>query len=129
LTLNVWRNTIYDEYDSETAKYTHPNGFCNDDFNDSLALLYSDPEIIAVIATIERNQESVKALYRALQNPTDEFKSCYDVVDKLYSAYYNFTNMAVSPSGSYNSFSDAFSEYDTLFVELYNKLLILIPEE
>lgn len=44
---SVWYNTIYEETDSKTDKYTHSesNGFrFNKDFNDSLSALFSDSD-------------------------------------------------------------------------------------
>lgn len=129
LTYKVWYDTIHENYRSETVAYTKTNGTFNDDFNTSLSTLYSSSEMLATIATIEDNQATVDELYKALQNPTEEFTSCFVVVDDLYSAYYKLTSLAVSPTGSLNSYSADFSDYDSEYMEHYDKLKLLIPEE
>lgn len=128
LTQSVWHDTIFEEYDSETEQYTKTNGVYHDDFNTSLQKLYSSDKIIDAIATIQSNQDTVNQLYVALQNPTEEFQTCYDVVDELFSAYSNLTDLAISPTGSLNTYSESFTDYDTVFLEQYNKLKLLIPE-
>ena len=129
LTYRVWHDTIYEEYDSETVAYTKSNGVYHDDFNTSLVKLYSSDKIINAVSTIKENQDTVDQLYIALQNPTEEFLSCYDVVGELYSAYYNLTNLAVSPSGSLKTYSEDFGDYDSEFLKQYDKLELLIPEK
>ena len=129
LTKQVWYDTIYEEYNSDTAPYTRTNGYFNEDFNTSLRALYSADETLETVDSIEYNQVEIKVLYKALQNPTEEFETCYEIVDDLYSVYFNFTNLAISPSGSLTTYSETFSEYDSEFLQLYNKLELLIPEE
>lgn len=128
LTKSVWYDTIYEEYDVETAPYTRTNGKFNEDFNTSLSALYSSSEMISSISEIEDNQAVVEELYKKLADPEPEFEKCFEVVEDLYSVYYKFTKLAISPSGSLKSYSEDFSEYDSDFMEHYNKLLLLIPE-
>ncbi len=129
LTKSVWYDTIHEEYDAKTAPYTQTNGIFHDDFNTSLSVLYSSSEMTDIVSAIEDNQEEVDGLYKKLLNPTSEFEKCFDEVESIYSIYYKFTNLAVSPSGSLNTYSENFAAYDNDFIEHYNKLLLLIPEE
>lgn len=129
LTKQVWSDTIYEDYDSETAPYTQTNGVFHDDFNTSLTKLYSSDEMISSIESIKQDQAEVEALYKALLDPTEEFEKCFDEVEELYSIYYRFTKLAISPSGSLKTYSEDFSDLDTEFMEHYDKLKMLIPEE
>lgn len=129
LTKNVWHDSIFEEYDSETVKYTKHDGVYWDDFNDALRALYSDEEIQEIIDDIEYSQVEVKVLYKALQDPTEEFEKCFQLVDELYSVFFNFTNLAISPSGNLTTYTENFGEYDAEFLELYEKLELLIPEK
>lgn len=129
LTKSVWYDTIYEEYDSETVAYTQTNGKFHDDFNDSLAKLYSSTSIKTTVADIKENQEAVDDLYKSLLNPTEEFEDCFEEVEALYSAYYDLTKLAISPSGSLKSYSENLSEYDKDFISHYDKLRLLIPEK
>lgn len=129
LTKSVWYDTIYEEYNSETAPYTQTNGKFHDDFNTSLAKLYSSSSYLKSVADIKDNRNIVDELYKKLLNPDDEFQKCFEEVEALYSAYYDLTKLAISPSGSLKSYSEDLSEFDKEFISHYDKLKLLIPEE
>ncbi|NLY67091.1 MAG: hypothetical protein GX069_05975 [Tissierellia bacterium] len=46
----------------------------------------------------------------------------------LYSAYSGLTSLAISPSGNYNTFTEAISTKANEVIELYDKLDSQIPE-
>lgn len=129
LTKSVWYNTIYEERNTETDKYTRPNGWFNSDFNDSLSALYSDSSTAETISTIQANREDVAKIMRELQNPPEDLVACYDTTDAMYDAYCGLTDLAISPSGSLTSYAEAFGTYDDDFMLYYNKLDTQIPEE
>jgi len=129
LTKSVWYNTIYEEKDSATDAFTMKHGKFNEDFNDSLSALYACSRVEGYIDEITENREVVAALMTELENPSDEFKSCYETVQSLYDEYFNFTGLAISPTGSLKTYSEEFNSYDTSFMRYYNKLDTQIPEE
>ena len=132
LTLNVWSNTIYKERDSETDKYTISNqgsGIFYDDFNESLGHLYADSSTQSVLSKIEANQVSVKEIMKKLQMPPEGLDKCYDTISDLYEAYKSLTDMAISPSGNYNSFSSKKSDTVSDFMSAYDKLDSQLPEK
>lgn len=129
LTYMVWYDTIYEEYRSETAEYTRSGGDYHDDFNTSLAKLYTADSTISTCAEIEENQAVVEDLMKSLQSPTDEFEKCYDVAMDLYSAYNKLTDLALEPQGSLRDYSDNFAEYVSDYMDAYDKLGLLTPEE
>ncbi len=131
LTKKVWYNTIYEEKDSGTDKYTRVNrvGAFHDDFNTSLSALYSDDDVVTVISGLRASREIVDGIMADLQNPTDEFSACYDAADSLYDAYCGLVDLAISPSGSLKSYSEDFGEYDGDLLKYYRKLETLIPGE
>jgi hypothetical protein len=129
LTSKVWYNSIHEERDSSTDSFTRTSsGKFHDDFNTALVLLASSDDTISKINKIEENQAAVSDLYKELQNPSEEFELCFSAVDSAYSAYFSLTELAVSPTGSYNSYSTDCRESDTEFMEFYEKLNLLIPE-
>ena len=75
------------------------------------------------------NQAVVEDLMKSLQSPTDEFEKCYDVAMDLYSAYNKLTDLALEPQGSLRDYSDHFAEYVSDYMDAYDKLDLLIPEE
>lgn len=129
LTKSVWYNTIHEKKDSETDKYTMTRSKFNDDFNTSLSALYSDQNIKYKIDTIKDNQEEVSAIMMTLNNPPEDLSAAYDTVQEMYDIYLKFTKLAISPTGSLNTYSSNFSEYDTNFMGCYDKLGNQIPTE
>jgi len=131
LTKNVWYNTIHEKKDSVTDKYTRANkvGAFHDDFNTSLSALYADDNMATVITGLKASREIVDKIMADLQNPTDEFSACYSIADSLYDAYCGLVDLAISPTGSYNTYSANFGEYDDDLLKYYRKLEMLIPSE
>lgn len=132
LTKSVWYNTINEVRDTTTDEYTLSHswgaGF-NSDFNTSLTTLYKDANTVTKISSIDENRDNVEELMKLLQSPNEEFQECYNAIDDLYSVYYKLTSLAMSPSGSLTTYSSNFNEYESNFLELYDKLMLLIPEE
>ena len=87
LTKQVWYNTIYEERDSITDKYTRSGGVFHDDFNTSLSLLYAEDNTATVISGLQASRELVDGIMADLQNPPAEFAVCYEAADSLYDAY------------------------------------------
>ena len=133
LTKGVWYNTIHKERNIETNPYTlvdPPYGSkFHDDFNDSLAVLYADESTKETISKIKDNRSAVSDLMSQLSQPTSEFERCYDTLTDLYDTYDKFTSLAISPSGSLQTYSSNFSDYDSDFASNYHLLITLSPEE
>lgn len=49
----VWYNSIYEERDDKTDKYTRPDGYFVSDFNDALGNLYADSSFSSKISSID----------------------------------------------------------------------------
>ena len=120
----VWYNSIYEERDTETDKYTKPKGYFSGDFNDALELLFSDTSFSVKIQDIKTNQVSVKSMMKTLQNPPDEYESAYDSLKELYDAYLDLTNLAINPTGSLQLFSSNFNDANGKMLKCYNAMEI-----
>ena len=128
LTAKVWRNSIYEESDSETDRYTKDNrNAFYDDFNDALGELFSDSNTKRKISELEENQYEVDAIMKELQNPPEGLENQYNTVTDLYSTYLSLTNLAINPSGSLQTFSESKNLKVDDFMDLYNKLEMQIP--
>ena len=123
---SVWYNAIYEKRDSKTDKYTRPNGWWVDDFNDALGNLFSDSSFISTISSIESNQELVAGLMKDLKNPPEEYEDAYDAIKELYDAYTALTNLATNPTGSLQTFSQNFNEADTAVANCYDAMELYI---
>lgn len=134
LVKSVWYNTIYEKRDGKTDKYTINDTIkyrttFHSDFNLSLRNLYADDSTKSTVEAIQTNQSSVAELMKSIQNPTEEFKICYDTISEMYEAYSKMTSLAVSPSGSLSSYSENFNKADDDFMTFYNKLDTQIPNK
>lgn len=129
LTYQVWSNTIYKKFDGKTDKYTVKGIKFNEDFNTSLANLYNDEDTKKSITKIKENQKDVGEIIPEIKNPPEDLKDCSEIVNKMYDSYISLTNFANSPSGSLKSYNENFNNYDRTFMDLYNKLKLLMPKE
>ena len=123
LIISVWHDSIFEETNDETKKYTAGT----DDFNDALDNLFADEDFQATNESIETSRDLVDMYMEELKNPPEKYAKCYDTALELYGKYKNFTNMALDPTGSYETFTDDFSEADDETVELYEKFVTMIP--
>ena len=129
LTARVWRNAIYEEKDSTTDKYVCPGGEFVDDFNTALLILYLDDSTTRKTDSISQNQETVKGYMKQLQDVPEGLERCYETVNDLYEAYGTLTDLALDPTGSYNSFTETTRNAASEFVTAYKKLDSQIPEK
>ncbi len=91
--------------------------------------MYSDPATEKKVSDIKSNQETTKGLIRDLQSPPDGLERCYDTVTELYTSYKGLTDLAISPSGNFNSFSESKSKKVSDFMEAFEKLTAQIPDK
>jgi len=123
LTRAVWYNSIYQESDSSTDKYTrNSSGKYYDDFNTALINLFSDSGFTAQIEEIKDNQDVVIDLMKQLGNPPEEYKDAYLVLKDYYDAYYTLTTLAINPTGSLQTYTDNFNEADSDVLKYYNSM-------
>ena len=124
---SVWYNTIYEEWDSTTDKYTRSKGHgFNSDFNDSLDALFSDSDFLSKISDIKSNQETVANLMKKLQNPPEEYEEAYQAIKEFYDAYLDLTTLAISPSGHLQTYSNNFNDADTETLNCYTAMKMYI---
>ncbi len=120
---SVWYNTIYEERDSKTDKFTRNSwGSFNDDFNDSLTALFADSSFKSTINSIKDNKDTVAKLMKSLQNPPEEYKDAYIAIKAYYDSYLELTSLAISPSGSLQTFSNNFNKADSETVKCYEAM-------
>lgn len=118
----VWSNSIYEERDSETDPYTRPNGYFVDDFNEALGNLFSDSSFQTKIERIKSNQDTVNSMMKNMKNPPEEWEDAYEALKDYYDKYLELTNLAISPSGSLQTYSTNFNSADSELLNRYNKM-------
>lgn len=141
LTGSVWKNTIYNDSDSETNKYCiredkyeeskiyYGKYDFESDFNTAIAKLFKDTSTQSTVDSIKEGQTRVQDLMKELNNPTEEFSKIYDTISELYSSYQGLTDLAINPTGSLTSFLQSKSDKVDKFMEYYNKLETQMPSE
>lgn len=128
LIIKVWHNSIFEEKDEETDTYTRPNGTFYDDFNDALAELFSNEDFQDQISSIQNNQDNITNLMKDLRNPPADFEDAYNAIKEYYDIYLKFTNIVISPTGSYNSVSEDFNNLDNELLDAFNAMKLYIKD-
>lgn len=126
---NVWNSAIFEDNQSEWDPDIQQYYAGTDDFNDSLALLFSDQTVIEQQSGISDSQTRADTLMRELINPPEGCESAYNEIKDFYTAFTNLTNLATSPNGSLQSFREDFQEYDSECVSAFNIVNTSIPEK
>lgn len=124
----VWYNSIYEERNDATDKYTRPDGYFVSDFNDALGNLFSDISFKSKISSIENNQKTVSSLMKELKNPPEEYKDAYESISELYDAYISLTNLATDPSGNLQTFANNFNDADSETLNCYNAMKLYLDD-
>lgn len=124
----VWHNVIFKESDSTTDKYTKQYGKFYDDFNDALSALFDSNEYKDHVITIMASRTVSADYMQELQNPPDGLETAYDTLCNMYEEFTSLTGIAINPTGSLQTFNQAFSSYDNTFTRYYDKLGTQIPE-
>lgn len=129
LAVNVWNNSIYERNSAETDKYTRREkgtGEFYSDFNDALNNLFCDTSYLQITDYVQENRSAALTQMRDMGNPPKEWEKVYDELRNLYEEYLDFTGLAISPTGSLNTFSDKYNESKTKFLKSYEKMLLYV---
>lgn len=124
----VWHNAIWQTEDTDTDKFTKPDGIFADDFNDALHNLYADSDFNAKIETIVENRETVNAIIAQLKNPPDEYQAAYESLSEYYDAYLTFTSLAINATGSLNTFTAEFDAIDAECLHCYQVMQFYLQD-
>lgn len=126
LTQKVWRNSIHQEHDSETDKFTMKDGIFYEDFNDALNSLADDSTYKSDVDLVKAAQDTILEMIKYLKDTPEEFSDEYASLKELYSAYQSLSKLAVNPTGSYNSYSDSYTQADTEVGKCYDNMRLYI---
>ena len=136
---DVWFNTIYKEADPKTNPYTFkshlreekftsktsaPSSYFNDDFNESLSVLFSSDLYKESVSKLETNKRDIGKMMAYLSEKIPSGKeNAYNAISALYDQYLGMINLAINPSGNLNSYTSNFNNYDNDFLSAYNKAI------
>lgn len=77
------------------------------------------------ITLLKSNHSTIKSYYSELLICPDNCNNCDDIKQKVqdtYNVYKKMYDLILSPTGSYNDFTDEFREYDTDLANKYDEL-------
>jgi uncharacterized membrane protein YvbJ len=122
----VWRDTIYEDSNTETYEYTHDSyGSFHDDFNDALQEVREDKSYVTSLISVQ--QMGIRNTMSDLKNPPKKYEDAYDCMTRMYNAYISLSNLAIDSSGeSYNTYTEKKSEYVDAFIEAYEQFDLYI---
>lgn len=123
---SVWYNTIYEKNDEKTDLYTKKDGVWNEDFNDSLASLYISK--FSEVSKLKKSIEEIGKDIKELNKPPKEYEDIYENLLNVYLSYESYLNFATDPSGTLMTFRQSANSKSDKFLEDYNKLKVLMPE-
>ena len=124
--ISVWYNSIRQVSDETTDPFTKTNGRFNDNFNTSLDKLYEDTEFNNGLNEIRSNQQSVLNYMQKLNNPPVSCAEAYSQIKTVYQDYLIFTQMVISPNGSYATYTDTFKNTDSKLANEIQTVLIYL---
>ena len=119
----VWYDAIYHETDFQTKQYV-----VSGDFDASLNNMYSSGDIKYKVQELKEHHQKVDTLLEQLKEPPKEFEKAYDRFVDLYDAYVSILNVAINPSGSYNTYSQEVKIKSEEFDSCIAKVRSLMPE-
>ena len=119
-TCTVWYNWVNEIKDEETDKYTQRNGGSDlwyDNVDDVLGTLFGDYEFYKQVEDAEKANIELRNLVTKLNNPPNKYTEAYKEFRKTYNLYLEFYRISTNPEGTYNDYSDAFTEADKNFAK------------
>lgn len=126
LVVSVWYNSIWQVSDDTTDQFTKTNGRFNDNFNTSLDRLYENADFNNSLNDLRDNQKIVLNYMQKLNNPPKEYEEAYNQLKTIYQDYLIFTQMVISPSGSYATYSDTLKDTDSKLANEVQTVLIYL---
>ena len=130
LALKVWHNAIWEIDDEESDPFTKKNGKFVSDFNDALHNLFADAAFDDNYSALSADQTKIKRNMKEMLNPPAGFENAFKALENMYNAYITFTNLILNYcEGSYQSFSDEFSNADDEIAKTYRAAELYIKQE
>jgi hypothetical protein len=119
--LNVWHDAIFNDKVEVGGQYYY-------DFNSALAAQKIEFEKSGKIEELQKSLDKTEKNIRKLNNPPKEYKETYELAVDMYKSHKEFVEYAITPTGSYQSYSDDAQKASQEFVNLYNEYNIKVPK-
>ncbi len=127
MTMNVWSDTIYQQYNEDTVAYTQTNGVFHSDYNESIDKLYASADISNKRSDVALNVIAVSELYQSLKYPPEGLEECFLKAKELYSAYMDLADLTIVHYGTLSEYSEAYLGHFRHVLEYIDELTLLTP--
>lgn len=114
---DAWRSAIFDD----------DNPY--EDFNAALSFLYSLDAAQTIITAINDASDIANQYMKELKNPPKEYKNLYDALVKLNDVYYDYSQLAISPSGSLQTYSESTTDVSKAFSKFLDRAKGEFPDD
>jgi hypothetical protein len=98
------------------------------DFDSALAAQKIEFEKSGKIEELQKSLDKTEKSIRKLNNPPKKYKEAYELAVDMYKSHKEFVEYAITPRGSYQSYSDDAQELSQEFINLYDEYNIKVPK-
>jgi hypothetical protein len=120
----VWRNAIVGE---GTYRRSESPYYQISDFNEAISIAQN--ELKSSIKTLSDEKSSVETLLKELNSCPNKYKELHSKILSLYGYVSEYISLAISPSGSLQSFAEKRSELSSSILKLSNEIKVQIPKQ
>jgi hypothetical protein len=118
---DVWSDAIFNDYAEVDGEIIYG------DFNEAVSAQRQSFEEKGTIELLEKSQKIIATSMKKLNNPPDEYKEEYDVLMDMYKVFNEYIDLAKTPEGSLQSFSEQTRELSNDLTSLYKELEVQMP--
>lgn len=79
------------------------------DFNSRIKNTYNTPDVQMKITRIKKSQDAIQKIIQDLKNAPNEYSKAYNALLTLNESFAKYSDFAVSPTGSYQTYTQGFN--------------------
>ena len=99
------------------------------DFSINVNSLKGYFQSIGILDEIEQTSEDIKKKINELNNPPKGYEEVYDEVLDMYILVEEYTELALNPTGSLQSFNDTRGQLSNEILSKYKRIEVIMPSE
>lgn len=116
----VWNNAIWKKSDAKTDPFTKVDGVFVSDFNTALGSYFSDATTLEKKKEIMDKRTELDVKLKGMKEVPEGLEDHFKKLSEFYDSYYEYSTLAISPSGSYTSYRDALTKATDSLLDKYD---------